>query len=793
MKAGRQERREALLSSVVEQKGSAVLITGGECARSGGRRQWGGRLLWWWCLLWWCLCCWPVLGLAAADARLAPLPGHVAEVQCLSCHAEQAALHAGSQHAQAMLPATAASVRARFPSTYDGPGTQARFVRAGERFMVETAGPDGKPGRFVIAYTFGLEPLQQYLIELPGGRLQAFDLAWDTAAERWFWLGEGSQAPAAGAPLHWSGSFYRWNRNCADCHSTAVEKGFVPASGEYATRYAHVSVGCQACHGPGAEHVRWAQAVADGKAALADRQLTASKGFVAPAGMEGCLGCHSRRVVLADGFGAGRNYLDHYSPSLITPGLYFPDGQIQDEVFEYGSFLHSRMGQAGVSCLDCHQPHSGKLRLAGDASCLQCHAVGAQSRFGARAPQADFAAPAHVRHPGGSTGAACVACHMPTRTYMKVDARRDHGFSVPRPDLSLSYGVPNACTNCHQEQDAAWAAARMDEWYGRGWRQRPSTAPALAAAWAGRSGAEVALRNLLARRDLAGIVRASAVLAYAQLGGAQAQQVLSVAAADADGLVRLGAAEGAAQLPPAMRAAAIGDLLGDPLRAVRLASLRSLAALPVTSLSAQQRAQLGRAEEDLQRYLQANIDTAEAHELVGNVRFDQQRWSEAEAAFRIAIAVDPSYGDAYLNLAELLRLRADEAAALAVLDQGLAAIAGHAGLHYARALARIRGGALPAALADLAQARALEPASTSYAYAHALALDQLGQTAAAYDSLRTDPALDREDGQLRTLELQLALKLGRRAEARALARALLERDAGNQALRTLLQQLQNEE
>lgn len=736
------------------------------------------RPCWWGWLL--AVALLPLVVLAATDPQIGELPGYVAEAECVSCHQPQAELHARSHHAQAMMVAGESSVQARFPSVYTGPGPQARFVRDGGRYLVEIEGPDGKPGRFVIAYTFGFEPLQQYLVELPGGRLQALDLAGDSAAKRWFWLGEGEQAPAASAALHWSGSFYRWNRNCADCHSTAVRKNFDPASGRYASRYAHTSIGCQACHGAGAEHAR--AAAAGGQPAVTPELQPANA-------MQVCLSCHSRRVVIAEGFSPGADFLDYHSPSLITEGLYFADGQIRDEVFEYGSFMQSRMAGAGVNCLDCHEPHGGDLRAPGNAVCLQCHAPSAQSRFGARAPQADFASRAHTGHVAGSAGSACVACHMPSRVYMKVDPRRDHGFSVPRPDLSARLGLPNACSSCHEKQDAGWAAGHMDAWYGKGWRQRPSKAPALAAAWAEKAAAGPALRELLGGRDLSGIARGSALLAYARSGAPDAATVLQKEAASADPLVRLGVAQGAAQLAPEMRAATAGKLLADPLRAIRLASLRALAILPLSSLSSAQQAQLARAEQDLDAYLAANIDTAEAHGLVANVRFDQQRWAEAETAFRRALMLDPGHVDAYLDLAELQRIRVGEAQALTVLDEGLRAQPDSAVLYHARGLALVRLRQLDAAAEDLRRAWVLAPAVNRFAYTYALALDGLGRTEQAFQMLRTAPALERSDEQLLGVELQLALKLGRLVDARQLAQSLLQYSPGNQQLLDLLQKL----
>ena len=139
--------------------------------------------------------------------------------------------------------------------------------------------------------------------------------------------------------------------------------------------------------------------------------------------------------------------------ALLEPGLYHPDGQILEEVYVYGSFVQSRMHSAGVTCSDCHDPHALNVRSAGNALCSRCH------------QSAAYDTPAHHFHEPESTGASCVECHMPATTYMVNDPRRDHSIRVPRPHLSVQLGTPNACTDCHTDRSADWAAGFVDLWY----------------------------------------------------------------------------------------------------------------------------------------------------------------------------------------------------------------------------------------------------------------------------------------------------------------------------------------
>ena len=374
-----------------------------------------------------------------------------------------------------MQPASDASVKGRFDGAqfrYDN--VVSRFFQRDGRYWVRTDGPDGALTDFEIEYTFGVYPLQQYLVELPRGRIQALSIAWDTrprnaGGQRWFHLYAG-QGIAHGDELHWTGRQQNWNFMCADCHSTNVRKNYDAAGDSFQTTWSAIDVSCEACHGPGSRHVRWAQPatpsssplrgdngltvhLTERQTSLDDRRRDDETGAQRPRGRPRRRSTPARSVMLD-----GRR-----SPMATMPGrrcsistsrrpssrALFPRRSAARRGLHLRVVPQSRMAQAGVTCSDCHEPHTAKLQ-----NNRQCalHEV----------PH-----PRSIRHPGASpsqatsTGAACVECHMPARTYMQIDARRDHSLRVPRPDLTLAMGTPNACTGCHTNRPAAWAATTV--------------------------------------------------------------------------------------------------------------------------------------------------------------------------------------------------------------------------------------------------------------------------------------------------------------------------------------------
>ena len=670
-------------------------------------------------------------------------PEYVGIESCQACHEIEVGLWRGSHHDLAMQHASDATVLGDFDDArFDHAGVTSKFFKRGARFIVNTDGPDGKLSDFEIRYTFGVAPLQQYLVELPGGRLQVLTIAWDTrpagqGGQRWFHL-YPDEAAVAGDELHWTHLNHNWNSTCAECHSTHLDKNYDPASRSYATTWSDIDVSCEACHGPGSNHVAWASETSDsprsetpykglthrldersGVAWQADPETGTPRRSVAPGTrieIETCAACHSRRAQLFEDDRTGQPLMDAHLPSLLEAGNYHVDGQIDGEVYVYGSFLQSRMYQAGVSCSDCHEPHSLQLRAPGNGVCLQCHAA------------ADYDDSKHHFHAAGGAGSQCVDCHMPAKNYMVVDPRRDHSFRVPRPDLSARFGTPDACTGCHADRKPAWATDRLREWYGETPRGLQNYAAALHAARAGSGNVGAELAALLGDASQPAIARASAAQALQSRLDPDAVRALIGVIDAADPLLRQAAAQGLRALPAEYRWQVLQPLLGDPVRAVRIAAGELLADIPPERLPA---ADAQRLRAAIDEYLAAqtfNAEYASAQVNVGNLHTAQRRYDRAEEAYRLALELDPGWVPAYVNLADLFRLTGRDAQGISLLRSGLERRPRSADLYHSLGLAQVRAQALPQALESLREAAALAPDNPRYAYVYAVALHSADRT-----------------------------------------------------------------
>lgn len=717
---------------------------------------------------------------SVSDPMISIHDGFADEKRCASCHIAQAAAFAKSNHAKAMAVADESTVRANFDgASFEHDGIQTTFFARAGKYFVRTEGADGEQGEFQVKYTFAYEPLQQYLVDIGGGRLQALDIAWDTQKQEWFWLGSGKPAKP-GTTYHWTGPFYRWNRTCIDCHSTDPQANFQPESGEYKSTYVATSIGCQSCHGGGAKHVEWAEADSS--------QSIANFGLV-PTDQNVCTACHARRTKLLGGYGPGKAFLDHFSPDLLRSDLYFPDGQILDEVFEYGSFQQSKMARAGVVCLDCHKQHEATLKAEGNAVCTQCHTEVRPERFANFDPSGSFDTPAHTHHPVSSDGALCANCHMPERTYMKVDPRRDHSFVIPRPDLSEAYRTSNACTTCHATETNTWAAETMDMWYGTRWRERPTVAHAFAGAAQNDPAAIDALRSLVADGEQAGIVKSSAIAEMGRLGGAAVVAEVRSAAASSDPLVRLGAAQAAGNLPPELRPGTVGNLLSDEMRAVRVAAVTALGNAPTADLLGEQRRSFDAALEDLRAYVAANADMAEAQNAYGLFLMGQRQADAAEAAMRRAISLDPSLGGAQANLAELYRGAGQIEKSEDTYAEAIKISPDDPLLRYGHALSLVRAKKMAGAIEELEASVRLAPAIAQYRTTLGIALDSTGRTGEAFEVLGQALANNSADANLLGAAIQFGLKLRRYPETLVLAEKLLRLEPNDRELGELVTQL----
>jgi tetratricopeptide (TPR) repeat protein len=595
---------------------------------------------------------------------------YVGRATCAECHATQHQLWLGSHHDRAMEVATDETVLGDFnDAVFTRVGVTTRFFRRDGKFMVNAEGPDGRMRDYEIKYTFGVEPLQQYMVEFPGGRLQVLRVSWDAERKQWFEVTPPDvpdERIPPGDPVHWTGIGQNWNTTCADCHSTNLKKGYDPETDSYHTTYEEIDVSCEECHGPGSVHVELAR----GHSLFWDRNvgygLARLKGPDTDVPLTTCAKCHSHRAQVHEEFRPGHELLDHYLPSLISTGLYFSDGQIRDEVYEYGSFVQSKMYAQRVRCSDCHDPHSLKLKFAGNQLCAQCHLP------------AKYDTPAHHHHAAGSAGAGCVECHMPARLYMVIDSRRDHGFRVPRPDLSVKLGTPNACTGCHTKpgETNEWAAAAVRNWYGEKRPDDPHWAPAFAAARENWPEGEQLLLDVFYRKSAPAIVRASALdllAAYAsERSIAAGRQGLN----DPSPLVRRAALEPLAGRNASGMARDLFGRLTDRARAVRVAAAVRLAYLPQDDWNSAEREALERGLDEYRASQSLSLDHAGGHLALGGLdRFfgDQLRATgrpsdarpfdeRAIGHWRAAIRVEPYIAGARSELATMLEQRGTDAA-----------------------------------------------------------------------------------------------------------------------------------
>jgi predicted CXXCH cytochrome family protein len=596
----------------------------------------------------------------ATDRPAAESSAYVSTAVCAECHQDEHDAWQRSHHAWALKTAGDESVLGDFDGAIiEHDGGRSRFFRRGGRFYVETDGPNGKPLEREVKYTVGVEPLQQYLVELDGGRFQALDVAWSTEQKRWFDL-YPDQDLKPGDGLHWSGPYKNWNARCAECHQTNFTKGYSPKAGRYESRWSELTVSCQSCHGPGEAHVRWAREAAssgtDGQQSYQAAGLSVDLGGGAAEKETGlCAPCHSRRSQLGpDSPPPGSEFADHYQLALLREGLYHADGQIDDEVYVYGSFLQSKMYARGVRCSNCHEPHSGELVAEEiNSVCAQCHNPAGNDVF-PTLPKALYDDPAHHRHEAGAAGSQCVDCHMPAKTYMQVDPRRDHSFRVPRPDLSEKLGTPNACTGCHDDRDAAWATRQVRDWFPDG-RTGTSHYGEILHEGRNRTGPETAgkLAGLALDRDMPAIIRASALDLLGRSLNSDSLSRIVPLLDDGHYLVRIAALRLFQNAAPDNKIPAALRLLDDPAKSVRLEAARLLIGMPLNTLSGPKREKAGKGIAAYQRSLFARADFPETQMQIAGLAMVLRDFRVAEQALTTATEMDPQLADAWLTLARI--------------------------------------------------------------------------------------------------------------------------------------------
>lgn len=681
-----------------------------------------------------------------AESNSPPL-AFVGSTTCAECHQNQTQLWQESQHKKAMAHATPEAVLGDFnDARFEYYGVPSRFFQRDGKYFVETDGSDGKLATFEIKYTFGVEPLQQYLIEFPDGRIQALSIAWDTrpkqrGGQRWFHLYPNEHIQNNDV-LHWTKLNQNWNFMCAECHSTGVHKNYDPAKDTFATSFAEISVGCEACHGQGSRHAAWAKGHGkdDGAKGLLvnfDEQQNArwvpdqSTGnvradFQAPKlrkEVETCGFCHARRSQFSEDWVPGRWLSDTHVVSPLTRGLYHVDGQMLDEVYNYGSFKQSKMFAAGVTCSNCHEPHSAKLRSPGDGVCGQCHS-----------PE-KYAAETHRHHDSSNRAVTCASCHMPTHTYMVVDQRHDHRLAVPRPDMSVRQGTPNACNDCHTDKTAAWASSAIESWFGPKRIGFQNYVDAFQAAATDQSNAATLLATVVSDERAPGFARAGALGELATRVSPPNLGLVKSALSDPDPMVRLGGLDVLAGTSPMEIWAVASPLLSDASPGVRIRAATLLALVPTASQPASDREAFAKAAAELIAAQRQNADRPESRTTLANFFARRGSIAEAEAEYRAALRLNPQFAPAATNLADLFRITRRNTEGERVLRDALLFSPADPTIHYSLGLALIRLTRREEALIELQKAAELAPDRARYAYVYAVGLRSLGRREEALEIL----------------------------------------------------------
>jgi predicted CXXCH cytochrome family protein len=654
---------------------------------------------------------------------------YVGADKCQSCHQHESSLYTQSDHFHAMDTASQSSVLGDFDnSSFIYFGDTSFFYKKNNHYFISTKDSTAQKREFQVSYTFGWRPLQQYLVKFTDGRIQVLPFCWDTrprekGGQRWFHLYDKEKIGNKDE-LFWMGINQNWNYMCADCHTTDFKTNFNVKSDIFNSSWKIANVSCESCHGPASNHIEWTQdktaEVYKGfTISLASKKVNWKMDSIKQIAMpqsvvmndtliETCARCHARATRFSDHYVHGQSLLQTHIPAGVENGNYYMDGQIKNENYEYGSFLQSKMYATGVTCINCHDAHSMKLKATGNALCTSCHAA------------AKFEGPQHSFHEMTSAGNLCVNCHMPVTTYMVIDERRDHSIRIPRPDLSLSDNSPNACNKCHSGKTVKWAADNYIKWYGH--RQDSNSCIQLKLYIASlNNNSEQAMFALLSDKKYPAIIRASAMEEFGMITSSRIFSKLVEELNYDDPLIRLNAIKGLGNYPQQEIVSKLAPLLADKIVAVRMEAMNSIASSYNLLLAEDQQlfkkvmTEYVRVQERMSHRPEGFYNRAILYQQTGDI-------GNAEQLYKTCIKRFPSFGPSYNNLADLYRDQNKETEARTVIDNGLMILPKNAQLHYALGLWFVRNKQNKHGINELKIAAELAPVDAQMIYGYSIAL-----------------------------------------------------------------------
>lgn len=696
--------------------------------------------------------------------RIAATPNeYVGDDQCKRCHTEEYHQWKESDHYKAMLPASDSSIVGDFNNVeFVADGVRSRFFKIGSEFFINTQGPDGKNRDYKVKYSFGHYPLQQYLVEFPGGRMQVPRVSWDSKDKKWFHQYAG-QAIHPADWLHWGRDAQNWNTMCATCHSTNLQKNYSTEADSFHTTYSSMNVSCESCHGAGKHHIDFINAGEYKKGdSLRGSFIYSTRHQLMQ--VNSCAPCHARKTDIGSELYKDGDLLDYHIPAIPTNEHFYADGQVKDEDYIYTSFMQSKMAHRGVKCSDCHNPHTGKVLFQSNQLCLQCHGD-------------NYNSAAHHFHQVNSTGSDCKSCHMPGTVYMGNDLRHDHSFRIPRPDQTVKYGVPNACNNCHSDKSATWAAAAVMKHFGN--ERKYHFSDDLVPGSLLNEGSEAHLLKLSRDTSTPAIIKATALSYLGSIFSRASFEAMQAALNDSNAIVRYHALRSLSNFPSNTWVQIVAPLLSDKVRAVRIAAADLYAGLPASQMPQNYLTAYRMAFTELRNYVHYQADFAEGNVLIADHYLKLQEYPQAEKFYLRGLKKDSLLNYARLNLSATFSAQGKNQEALSILKQAALVAPKNERVWFNLGLLNVELKDTLQAMRNFETAVKLKSNNPRLYYNYGLLLFQAGNTKKAIEVLQTGVKLNPMDADLNYAIAYVYLQLGKKAEARPYVIALKNIDPVN--------------
>jgi predicted CXXCH cytochrome family protein len=702
---------------------------------------------------------------------------------CLECHETEYQSWTGSDHDNAMDTAIASSVLGDFNNAeFERNGFTSRFYTKDGKYFVHTRGPGGVPGDFQIAYTFGVKPLQQYLIPFEDGRLQCLPITWDTERKRWYHLADSVYKGQEIHPddwLYWTNNAQNWNGMCAECHSTNLQKNYNPKTHAYHTTWSEIDVSCEACHGPGSVHNQWAAIDSARRPEISNYGLVVQTGNISSKQLvDQCAYCHARRTSYGNFVHPRKELFDIIEPQLPIEPNYYPDGQIRDEDYVYSSFTQSKMHRNKVRCTNCHDAHSLKLKKEGNDLCMQCHEAEKYNTYQHHFHKTFNEEGEPLVLAGGKKiiavgeGAQCVNCHMPGQYFMGVDFRRDHSMRIPRPDLSDQLGTPNACTQCHTDKTSQWAARYTEKWYGKSKRSHFGKTFSLAAK--NDTAAVRGLLKIINNNNAAPLVKASAVHYLVHFPSPETQQTNRDLLKDPSALVRKEAVRNFRPANSDDLRTTLVPLLNDPTMMVRMEAANRLSALPYSAFDTVSLQKLQTSTREYINAMEYSADFATSRHNLGNLYSMLGQDEKAIENYREAIRIDNLFYPSKVNLAMLYNKVGNNREAESLLQEVVDEYPEMGDIYYSLGLLQAEMGKYDQSVQNLQTASGLIPLQARVWFNLFKLLDFKQSPAKAAEALNKSLELEPRNLEFLYAKIEFLLKHKRTSDAVGVAQQVLE-------------------